>query len=114
MFFHIYLFIRRKIREYEAREESQEYEARHKSPTTDDSHRVSETTLSQEQHDRGFNDQKSLNGEETALQKAERRKRIIRQVKLMVGLALPNFLASLDVTIVAPAIPLISSHFGMF
>lgn len=32
--------------------------------------------------------------------------------KMIVGLLLPNFLASVDVTIVAPAIPTISSHFS--
>jgi hypothetical protein len=31
---------------------------------------------------------------------------------LLLGLVLPNFLAAVDVTIVSPAIPLISSHFG--
>jgi hypothetical protein len=54
-----------------------------------------------------------LTPEETAQQKAEARRRRIRQLKLMLGLVLPNFLAAMDVTIVAPAIPLISSHFGM-
>lgn len=36
----------------------------------------------------------------------------IRRWKLILGLILPNFLASVDVTIVAPAITTISSHFG--
>jgi hypothetical protein len=54
-----------------------------------------------------------LTSQEAAQQKAETRRRNIRQLKLLLGLALPNFLAALDVTIVAPAIPLISSHFSM-
>jgi MFS family permease len=48
----------------------------------------------------------------SAVEKAEARKRNIRQWKLLIGLLLPNFLASVDVTIVAPAIPLISSDFS--
>jgi hypothetical protein len=84
----IYLFklIRRKLREREAQKDI---------PTTNDSHLVPEPA------------------EETARQKAEARQRNIRQLKLMLGLVLPNFLAAMDVTIVAPAIPLISSYFGM-
>jgi hypothetical protein len=54
-----------------------------------------------------------IGDEEAARQKAEASQRTLRQWKLMLGLALPNFLAAVDVTIVAPAIPLISSHFGM-
>lgn len=42
----------------------------------------------------------------------EKRKASIRRWKLMLGLILPNFLAAVDVTIVAPAIPTISSHFS--
>jgi len=53
-----------------------------------------------------------LDPQEAARQKEEARRRSIRQWKLMIGLALPNFLAAVDVTIVAPAIPLISSHFS--
>jgi hypothetical protein len=34
--------------------------------------------------------------------------------RMILGLLLPNFLASVDVTIVAPAIPTISSHFSMW
>jgi hypothetical protein len=65
------------------------------------------------QHGHDTNNDKALTTEEVAQQEEERRRRNIRQWKLMIGLALPNFLASVDVTIVAPAIPLISSHFGM-
>jgi hypothetical protein len=53
-----------------------------------------------------------ISDEEVARQEAEAQQRTIRQWKLMLGLALPNFLAAVDVTIVAPAIPLISSYFG--
>ncbi|KAF2704485.1 MFS general substrate transporter [Pleomassaria siparia CBS 279.74] len=34
-----------------------------------------------------------------------------RRLKLILGLILPNFLAAMDMTIVAPAVPVISSHF---
>jgi hypothetical protein len=55
----------------------------------------------------------ALSAEEVARHKVEARRRNIHQWKLMLGIALPNFLAAVDVTIVAPAIPLISSHFSM-
>lgn len=42
----------------------------------------------------------------------EAKKMTIRRWKLILGLVLPNFLAAVDVTIVAPAIPIISSHFS--
>jgi hypothetical protein len=114
----IYLFklIRRKLREREAQKAI---------PTTDDSHLVPEPASGQElqsfsnQHSHGPSQDSTgshinfLTSEETARQKAEARQRSIRQWKLMLGLVLPNFLAAMDVTIVAPAIPLISSHFGM-
>lgn len=114
----IYLFklARRKYRENQAKKAV---------PTTDDSHLVPNlarhhqkldsndhtqeasevTTLTQKRDDH-------VDAEEAARQKEESRKRTIRQWKLMIGLALPNFLAAVDVTIVAPAIPLISSHFS--
>jgi hypothetical protein len=116
----IYLFklVRRKIRENEAKKAV---------PTTEDSHLFPEVTSGQKQpqtleqnREHGFiNIEASSNtpvdrvdAEEAALRKAEARKRNVRQIKLMAGLALPNFLAFIDVTIVAPAIPLISSHFS--
>jgi hypothetical protein len=46
----------------------------------------------------------------SAVEASQRRK---QQWKLIPGLALCNFLAAADVTIVAPAIPIISSHFSM-
>lgn len=114
----IYLFklVRRKLREREAQKHI---------PTTDDSHLVPEPAPGQElqdlstQHNHGPSQDSTgshinfLTPEETARQKAEARQRNIRQWKLMLGLVLPNFLAAMDVTIVAPAIPLISTHFGM-
>jgi hypothetical protein len=112
----IYLFklIRRKVRENEANKAI---------PTTDESHLMPEITpgsqtyakLHTQSHDDASTTtpaQSHIDLEEAARQKAESRKRNIRQWKLMIGIALPNFLASLDVTIVAPAIPLISSHFS--
>jgi hypothetical protein len=114
----IFLFklIRRKFREREARKAI---------PTTDDSHLVPEHSPAHELQNTSYSHHHGLSidstgsrirfltPEEAALQKAEARRRSIRQLKLMLGLALPNFLAAMDVTIVAPAIPLISSHFSM-
>lgn len=45
-------------------------------------------------------------------EKEEARQKNLQQWKLLVGLMIPNFLAAVDVTIVAPAIPLISSDFS--
>jgi len=67
---------------------------------------TSDTTTHSNSHVKAFSD------EAEARHKEEARRRNIRQCKLMLGLALPNFLAAVDVTIVAPAIPLISSHFS--
>jgi hypothetical protein len=50
--------------------------------------------------------EKSRNSDDEA-----RRMRAYRW-RMILGLILPNFLASVDVTIVAPAIPTISSHFS--
>jgi type II secretory pathway component PulL len=114
----IYLFklIRRKLREREAQKAI---------PTTDDSHLVPELVSAQElrdcsnQHSHEYSQDSTrshvnfLTPEEAAQQNAEAHRRKMRQLKLMLGLVLPNFLAAMDVTIVAPAIPLISSHFGM-
>ncbi|KAH7095660.1 major facilitator superfamily domain-containing protein [Paraphoma chrysanthemicola] len=116
----IYLFklIRRKVRESQAKKAI---------PTNDETHLVPEIDPAQGQqklhsfkaaHTQSAKDASmsghinSLTPEEAARQKEESRKRTARQWKLMIGLILPNFLASIDVTIVAPAIPLISSHFN--
>lgn len=53
-----------------------------------------------------------VNREENARIKAETRKIRIYRWKMIIGLLLPNFLAAVDVTIVAPAVPVISSHFS--
>ncbi|OCK83273.1 MFS multidrug transporter [Lepidopterella palustris CBS 459.81] len=50
--------------------------------------------------------------EEAARIKVETRRRRIYRWKMIAGLILPNFLASVDTTIVAPAVPIISSHFN--
>ncbi|KAH7388865.1 hypothetical protein BKA66DRAFT_414747 [Pyrenochaeta sp. MPI-SDFR-AT-0127] len=116
----IYLFklVRRKVKERRAQEAI---------PTVDESHLVPEVSPGQGQqahhtpHNQCShseltpsteNNGSLVNAEEVAQHKAEARQRRIRQWKLMLGLALPNFLAAVDVTIVAPAIPLISSHFN--
>ena len=51
--------------------------------------------------------------EENARIAAEASKSWKRRWRLILGLILPNFLAAVDVTIVAPAVPIISSHFSM-
>ncbi|CAE7012267.1 hypothetical protein PTNB73_00820 [Pyrenophora teres f. teres] len=114
----IFLFqlVRRKLRERKARKVI---------PTIDDSNLVPEKptdkrgqkTVNQKGH--AHSDAvvpgshiNFLTPEEAAQQKAETRRRKIRQWKLILGLLLPNFLAAMDVTIVAPAIPLLSLHFN--
>ncbi|KAF7453452.1 ProP, Permease major facilitator superfamily [Pyrenophora tritici-repentis] len=112
----LFQFIRRKLRECQARKAI---------PTTDDSHLVPEKhTYNKSQRTLNRNEHAGseaavpgshinyLTPEEAAQQKAEIRRRKIRQWKLILGLLLPNFLAAMDVTIVAPAIPLLSSHFN--
>lgn len=103
----IYLFklIRNKVREKQASKAI---------PTTDDSHLIPNMSPrhSQQEISCTKNVDVPISAEDAARHKEEARKRDIRQWKLMIGLALPNFLAAIDVTIVAPAIPLISSHFS--
>src|SRR5690242_9760415 len=107
-----------------ARGAIREHQAKRAVPTTEDSHLVPETASSQKQH-RQYD---RVNGielysprasqsitdrtKESAQEKVEARQRNIQQWKLLIGLVLPNFLAAVDVTIVAPAIPLISSDFS--
>ncbi|KAL1653459.1 hypothetical protein SLS61_003969 [Didymella pomorum] len=106
-----------------ARGAIREHQAKKAIPTTEDSHLVPEASLSQGQHRRHDSDNGiELNSprashsvdrsKENAQARAEARQRNIQQRKLLLGLALPNFLAAVDVTIVAPAIPLISSDFN--
>jgi hypothetical protein len=120
MAFLLYRYVRRKINDHQAKKVGSVIE---------DSNLIPEVTTSQyrdemqhiTQHESGIGGPQTpadkrtvfLGAEEAAREKEETRKRNIRQWKLMLGLALPNFLASVDVTIVAPAIPLISSHFSM-
>jgi hypothetical protein len=84
-------------------------------PTTDDAHLVPEHS---QHHDscqgepNGITASKNLSSSAQAQQNESDRKKKSKQWKLLLGLLLPNFLAAVDVTIVAPAIPLISSHFG--
>jgi hypothetical protein len=111
----LFKYIRGRLREREAQKAV---------PTTDNSHLVPEYTSAHElqgdleNHNHKYSPDtigshiNFLTPEEAAQQKAESRKETIRYWKLMLGLVLPNFLAAMDVTIVAPAIPLISSHFG--
>jgi hypothetical protein len=127
----LFKFIRRKVKENQALKESQalkEHQAQQAVPTTDDTHLVPEVVPSQGRNKAHHNDNTehayagiavakaspaaSIDLQAAILHKEEARQRRIRQWKLMLGLALPNFLAAVDVTIVAPAIPQISSHFG--
>ncbi|KAJ4990016.1 MFS multidrug transporter [Stagonosporopsis vannaccii] len=101
-----------------------EHQAKKAVPTTEDSHLVPETTKSHKQHSRYDSENGIELGsprasqditaltKEAAQEKAEARQRNIQQWKLLIGLVLPNFLAAVDVTIIAPAIPLISSDFN--
>src|SRR5690242_15198320 len=103
-----------------ARGAIREHQARKAVPTTDDSHLVPESPTSHKQNSTNGTELGSPrvghSGKEherlSAVEKAEARQRNIRQWKLLIGLLLPNFLAAVDVTIVAPAIPLISSDFS--
>ncbi|KAH4610068.1 hypothetical protein HBI56_144330 [Parastagonospora nodorum] len=124
MAFYLFKLVRRKIRESKAKDaipntkdtemvepylipqaavgqEQQQTSVRHELE-----HGTSDTTTHSNSHVKAFSD------ETDARHKEEARRRNVRQWKLMLGLALPNFLAAVDVTIVAPAIPLISSHFN--
>lgn len=51
--------------------------------------------------------------EESRRHNAEARRMRAYRWRMILGLILPNFLAAIDLTIVAPAIPTISSHFSM-
>lgn len=107
-----------------ARGAIREHQAKKAIPTTEDSHLVPETSLPQGQHRYNSDNGIELNSprashsvdrsKENAQARAEARQRNIQQWKLLIGLILPNFLAAVDVTIVAPAIPLISSDFSTF
>ncbi|KAF1364890.1 hypothetical protein EJ07DRAFT_161867 [Lizonia empirigonia] len=106
----------------QARSAFREHQAKKVITTADDSHLIPQTTTSQIQHHGVDSDNGIELGSPRAshgliehlkddAQEKEIRQRNIQQWKLLIGLILPNFLAAVDVTIVAPAIPLISSHF---
>lgn len=114
MAYFLFKFIRRKIRENKAKQAAV--------PTTDESNLTPQLSPGSDKQKLQKSPQKydhvdtgsrigSISKEDAARSKQESRQRHIRQFKLMVGLILPNFLAAMDVTIVAPAIPLISSNF---
>ncbi|KAF2632210.1 MFS general substrate transporter [Macroventuria anomochaeta] len=108
----------------QARGAIREHQAKKVVPTTEDSHLVPETTPSHKTHERydsengielgspRASDSPTKHSKENVQEKEETRQRNIQQWKLLIGLILPNFLAGVDVTIVAPAIPLISSDFN--
>ncbi|KAH6615236.1 major facilitator superfamily domain-containing protein [Boeremia exigua] len=105
----------------QARGAIREHQAKKIVPTTESSHLVPETISSHQQHSSengiALNSPRASQSitehtKESAQEKADARRRNIIQWKLLLGLVLPNFLAAVDVTIVAPAIPLISSDFN--
>ena len=55
-----------------------------------------------------------VDAKETVRIKVETSRRRKYRWKMVAGLILPNFLASVDTTIVAPAVPIITSHFSGF
>ena len=93
------------------------------SATAADAHLVPEVRPAQSHHQRIRSDSTSIElaaqedfneGILSEERKEEARKRNSLQWKILLALILPNFLAAVDVTIVAPAIPLISAHFSKF
>jgi hypothetical protein len=119
MAFYLFKLVRRKIRENQTKKAATTTDESHLMPEISPSHQTyQQLHKQQDEHDSAGTSASiqshvdTIGSEEAARHKAESRKRNIRQWKLMIGLALPNFLASLDVTIVAPVIPLISSHFS--
>jgi hypothetical protein len=127
MAFLLFKFVRRKIRESKAKnaipntKDSELVESYLVPEVAPSRYQQQHQALHEDQHVNGIRHSttpaeshvEAFNAEEAARHKEEARRRNIRQWKLMLGLALPNFLASVDVTIVAPAIPLISTHFSM-
>lgn len=121
MAYMLFKYIRRRVRENKERREAL--------VITDDSHLVPEANPgSRQEHERGphssnghvtnhmnssdFNSH--LTKEEHQRLKQEQKELAMRRWKLIIGLILPNFLASIDVTIVAPATNEISTHFSKF
>jgi hypothetical protein len=105
----LFKYIRRKVRE-------------RKATTTDESHLVPEISSGQQNQPEGLeghsspsrttSNQTVINAEENARVKEEAARRTKHRWKMILSLLLPNFLAAVDVTIVAPAVPEISSHFS--
>lgn len=107
----------------QARGAIREYQAKKIVPTTDESHLIPETVPAYGQH-KSVDNQNNIelasprashslieHPKENSKEKEEAHQQNIQR-KLLLGLVLPNFLAAVDVTIVAPAIPLISSDFS--
>jgi hypothetical protein len=119
MAFLLYNYLRRKV------QESKEKNAPH--DITEESHLTPEFTNADGSKSEGQNtlDGNTSNGihltrplsteqlGESRKFKEDARKLRAYRWRMILGLLLPNFLASVDVTIVAPAIPTISSHFSM-
>jgi hypothetical protein len=108
----------------QARGAFREYQAKKAVTTADDSCLVPETiSYVQNQRPSSANhiELGSLRASHSLIQDSKKsaqededtRQRNIQQWRLFLGLVLPNFLAAVDVTIVAPAIPLISSDFSV-
>ena len=108
----LFKYIRRKVRE-------------RKATTTDEGHLILEVSQGEQNKPEGLegefghsspsrttSDQAVINAEENARIKEEASRRTKQRWKLILCLLLPNFLAAVDVTIVAPAVPQISSHFS--
>ncbi|PVI02082.1 MFS general substrate transporter [Periconia macrospinosa] len=117
MAYMLFKYMRRKYKENKERKEALTIgDDGHLVPDIESRSRHTEGSPSPNEHDLNstpLSDPSShLTKEEHEKQKRERREHTVRRWKLIAGLILPNFLASIDVTIVAPAIPQISSHFN--
>ncbi|KAF2018617.1 MFS general substrate transporter [Aaosphaeria arxii CBS 175.79] len=115
MAYMLYKYLRRKYAEHHQVEKQQ------LPTTTNEHHLVPEPTpaVSGPQGHNSIDDgaslartQTGLTKEENARIERERRRATIYRWKVILGLILPNFLAAVDTTIVAPAVPMISSHFN--
>ncbi|KAF2654386.1 MFS general substrate transporter [Lophiostoma macrostomum CBS 122681] len=111
MAYFLFKYIRRKVRERRA-------------ATTDESHLIPEINPGRENQP-GLESETgpsspstakpshaTFNATENAHIKEEAIRRRNHRWRMILGLLLPNFLAAVDVTIVAPAVPQISSHFN--
>lgn len=120
MAYMLFKYIRRKVKENQAKKEGLPLEEGHSIPdvprtptrTNRDSHELLSSPESLTTTALPAKTQATGNREEAERLRQKEKEARIRRWKLMLGLVLPNFLASIDVTIVAPAIPTISSHFS--